>query len=171
MNHRVLVTVGTDYHPFDRLVHWADRWAEQHPECTVVVQHGSSRSPKHALGSAYYTNYELAEQMASADIVVTHGGPATITETRRQRRIPVCVPRDPGLGEHVDDHQLRFARFLGSRELVRLVQSEAEFVTALDDPSSLRIASEGTADDEVLPAGVLRVGEIVAELVTKYRAR
>ena len=171
MSRRVLVTVGTDYHPFDRLVHWADRWAEQNPDSTVVVQHGSSRPPRHAVGSAFFTNYELAEQMASADIVVTHGGPATITETRRQRRIPVCVPRDPGLGEHVDDHQLRFARFLGSRDLVRLVQSETEFVTALDDPAALLIATDGESDEEVLPAGVLRVGEIITALVNQHRAR
>ena len=24
----VFVTVGTDHHPFDRLIHWMDRWLE-----------------------------------------------------------------------------------------------------------------------------------------------
>ncbi len=171
MTHRVLVTVGTDYHPFDRLVGWADRWAEQHPDCTVVVQHGSSRPPQHAVGSPFFTNDELLDQMAAADVVVTHGGPATITETRRRRRVPVCVPRDPGLGEHVDDHQQRFARFLGSRDLVRLALTEEEFVAALDDPHSLLLTTEGAADEAPMPVGVQRIGEIVADLVARHRAR
>jgi UDP-N-acetylglucosamine transferase subunit ALG13 len=171
VTYRVLVTVGTDFHPFDRLVTWADRWAEQHPDCTVVVQHGSSRPPQRATGSAFFTNDELLEQMAAADVVVTHGGPATITETRRRRRMPVCVPRDPNLGEHVDDHQQRFARFLGSRDLVRLVQTENDFAAALDDPEALLLAPEGSSDEASMPEGVLRIGEIVADLVTRHRAR
>ncbi len=46
----VLVSVGTDFHPFDRLVAAVDRWAAQHPEARVVVQHGRSRAPRHAEG-------------------------------------------------------------------------------------------------------------------------
>ena len=28
----VVVSVGTDHHPFDRLVEWVDRWAGEHPD-------------------------------------------------------------------------------------------------------------------------------------------
>ena len=38
----ILVLVGTDHHPFDRLVRWADRWAGAH-EARVVIQHGTAR--------------------------------------------------------------------------------------------------------------------------------
>ncbi len=38
---RVLVTVGTDHHRFDRLIGWVDRWAAAHPEARVLVQHGT----------------------------------------------------------------------------------------------------------------------------------
>lgn len=168
---RILVTVGTDFHTFDRLVGWADGWSVANPDSHVVVQYGSSRAPKVAEGCAFFTPAELHEQMDLADIVVTHGGPATITEARRRQRVPVCVPRDPGLGEHVDDHQQRFARFVGDRGLVRLVQTEAEFVAALSDNSLLVHATDRALPDGALPEGVVRLGDIVSRLIKEHRAR
>jgi hypothetical protein len=43
----VLISVGTDHHPFDRLVTWADGWLATRPEGSVrcVVQSGTSRAP------------------------------------------------------------------------------------------------------------------------------
>ena len=28
----ILVIVGTDHHPFDRLIGWTNEWLKQHPE-------------------------------------------------------------------------------------------------------------------------------------------
>src|SRR5207342_3032116 len=101
----VLVQVGTDHHPFDRLVAWADTWAGAHPDVEVLVQHGRSRAPDVASGSAFLDRDTLTGLLESADVVVSHGGPATISEARAAGHRPVVVPRDPGRGEHVDDHQ------------------------------------------------------------------
>ena len=46
----VLVVVGTDHHPFDRVVGWADEWAASHPGVRVLVQYGTSRPPTTAEG-------------------------------------------------------------------------------------------------------------------------
>ena len=43
---RLVVLLGTDVHPFDRLVTWADTWATQHPADEVVVQHGYTDPPR-----------------------------------------------------------------------------------------------------------------------------
>ncbi len=51
----------------------------------------------------------LEELLAQATVVVCHGGPGTVTEARDAGHVPLCMPRDPELGEHVDDHQQRFA--------------------------------------------------------------
>ena len=143
---RVFVTVGTDFHPFDRLVDWADTWATTNPSVRVVVQYGKSREPQVAEGHAFLSPDGLHRQMDFADLVVTHGGPATITEARRRRCTPICVPRDPSLGEHVDDHQQRFAAFLGTRGLVRLVRTEEEFAAALTDDSLLNRSTQSDVD-------------------------
>jgi UDP-N-acetylglucosamine transferase subunit ALG13 len=168
---RVLVTVGTDFHPFQRLIDWADRWAEAHPASRVLVQHGSTPGPLLAEGIPFLSPDALHREMEAADVVVTHGGPATITEARRRRKLPVCVPRDPALGEHVDDHQLRFARFLGERGMVRLVTAEVDFDRALADGTHTPGAGSEQLGGEALPPGVVLLGEIVAQLVREHRGR
>jgi UDP-N-acetylglucosamine transferase subunit ALG13 len=166
-NRRVLITVGTDFHAFDRLIQWADRWSEANPDACVLVQHGSSRPPHIAKGIPFLSPAELQEEMAAASIVVTHGGPATITEARRVGRTPVCVPRDPSLGEHVDDHQQRFAGFLAERGLVRLVMTEDEFSDALS--TVVDVGREDDAAQWMTPAGVEEVGRIVTRLINDHR--
>lgn len=58
----VFVTVGTDYHPFDRLVQWIDDWMIEGggaARARVFVQSGTSTPPRHAaweklkIGRAY----------------------------------------------------------------------------------------------------------------------
>jgi UDP-N-acetylglucosamine transferase subunit ALG13 len=124
--------VGTDFHPFDRLVGWIDDWLERAGDgVRCVVQHGSSRPPRNASAAAYLSYTELQTAMGSADIVVCHGGPATITEARAHGHRPICVPRDPALDEHIDGHQQRFARRLGEAGLVRLAETPEALNVAL----------------------------------------
>src|SRR5262245_21900671 len=49
----VLVVVGTDYHPFPRLVRAMDEWSKEHPEVDCFVQYGTADAPVHASQSAY----------------------------------------------------------------------------------------------------------------------
>lgn len=114
----VLVLAGTDHHPFDRLVHWVDAAAARHPEARFVVQHGASRPPAVAEGHEFLPHDLIEELLARASGVVCHGGPGCIMDARAAGHVPICVPRDPALGEHVDGHQLRFAALVGSSGVV-----------------------------------------------------
>jgi len=126
----VLGLVGTDHHPFDRVVAWLDAFARTHPDVHVVVQHGTSQPPTAADGVPLLPKAELAGLLDRAAVVVSHGGPSTIVESYRTGRMPVVVPRDPQHGEHVDGHQQRFARFAEQRGLA-LVAHDAAALTAL----------------------------------------
>lgn len=128
----VLVVVGTDHHPFSRLVEWMDRWARQHPQFTCFVQFGTSAAPLVCAGTDFLAHPDLQARMGQAAAVVSHGGPGTIMEMRASGHVPVVVPRDPALGEHVDSHQLRFARVVADRGMIRLALSEADLAGALD---------------------------------------
>jgi UDP-N-acetylglucosamine transferase subunit ALG13 len=45
----VLVVLGTDHHPFDRLVQWIDEFAAtQEPDYRCLVQHGYTTAPARA---------------------------------------------------------------------------------------------------------------------------
>jgi len=55
----VLITVGTDHHPFERLVGWIDRWTPPAP-VRVVVQYGTAVPPHTAEGVAFLAPDEFA---------------------------------------------------------------------------------------------------------------
>ena len=167
----VVVTVGTDHHPFTRLVTWFDHWmARQGERVNAVVQHGTAAPPRFGRAVAYLDHSEFLGLAASAQIVVCHGGPATIAECRRLGHVPIVVPRRPELGEHVDDHQLRFGGRLATKALARVPRDEDELWTLLDagvvDPMTYVLPSDG---ERPVAATVRRFAELVAGLSERGR--
>ena len=160
----VIVAVGTDHHPFHRLVGWIDRWAEANPEVGVLVQGGTSGSTEHCPSVDLLPHAELCDRFAKAAVVVSHGGPSTVMDARMAGRLPIVVGRDPANGEHVDDHQLRFARHLARHGLARVVATEADLHAAiseaLDDPDRFTVPVDGSAI-----TGVVEFGRVMDELL------
>lgn len=167
----LLLTVGTDHHPFDRPIEWLDRLLADgvHDRVRYVAQHGTAEAPKFGEAHAYLDHGRLYAELAEATIVVCHGGPATILAAREAGVLPVVVPRDPAAGEHVDDHQLRFVRHLSAEGLV--VHAETEELlretvdAALENPMYLRLPDRvdaGTAP----PESVRKAGALIDELLT-----
>ncbi|WCN83719.1 glycosyltransferase [Micromonospora sp. LH3U1] len=172
---RLLVAVGTDKHPFDRLVDWLTQWhAQATAPVGLTVQHGHTSEPGLPGAVPFLGHDELQQAMADADLVVCHGGPATILEARRHGHLPIVVPRDPTRGEHVDDHQLLFARRLGAAGLVALCETREALHDALAaglaDPSRYAVAADPDAH-EAQRAAVARVGQIVDDLVARSTPR
>lgn len=128
----VLVVVGTDHHPFNRVVEWVDAWAVLHPAAAVMIQHGSATPPQHAAGARLLPHDELTTHMAAAKAVICHGGPATIADARAAGHLPIVTPRNPRLGEHVDEHQQLFAARLHTRGEIILVEDVATLHATLD---------------------------------------
>jgi len=129
----VFVSVGTDHHPFDRLVIWMESWVPpKDVEVKVLVQYGFSRTPEHLPAQAFLEAEELRTAIRSADVVVTQGGPGGIMDARRIGLIPIVVPRSARLGESVDDHQIAFTSHVASLGEVVEATSESELHRALD---------------------------------------
>lgn len=109
----VVVSVGTDHHPFDRLIRSVLLWSRARNESVrLIVQHGSS-APS-AVGEDYHllARDDLLRAYEEAHVIVTQVGPGTIADVNEVRRRPIVVPRDPHRGEVVDDHQYAFGRFM-----------------------------------------------------------
>lgn len=172
---QLLVAVGTDKHPFDRLVSWLEEWhVEAADHVGLTVQHGHTRAPEVPGAVPFLGHDALQSAMAGADLVVCHGGPATILEARRHGHLPIVVPRDPSQGEHVDDHQQLFARRLGAAGMVALCESRDELrdtlAAGLADPTRFAVTADPAASD-AQQAAVARVGQIVDELVAAAARR
>lgn len=162
----VLVLVGTDHHAFDRLVGWMDNWAAENASAArVLIQRGTSSTPATAESVQYLDHARLLELMEQAAVIVCHGGPTTIAESRRLGTLPVVVPRDPASSEHVDAHQMRFTRRLAADGLLLHAEDRASLVSFLDralaDPGTVRVVDTG-ADE--LARSSSRFGEAVAAL-------
>ena len=144
----LLVTVGTDHHPFDRLVRWVDAWlARDEAGLRCLMQTGTSAPPGGPADWRAYLEFEaLQTAMREAAAVVCHGGPGTILGARHMGAVPIVVPRQHRLGEHVDDHQVAFSRRLGAEGSVFLAETEDDLHGLLDrvvaEPAAFRAGSE-----------------------------
>ena len=167
----VVATVGSDHHPFDRLIRWVDRWAAAHPDADVWCQYGTSAAPVHAAGERFAAADDLLARIAGASAVVTAAGPGTVMEIRAAGTRPIVVPRRSSLEEHVDDHQRAFARTLADAGVAVVCDRAPDLWRVLDtvaaDPSWLRLPpGEATAE----PPGRARVAAVI-EALARGRGR
>jgi UDP-N-acetylglucosamine transferase subunit ALG13 len=135
----VFVTVGTDHHPFDRLIRWIDEWLNG-ASADCFVQFGTSQAPSMCPGSAYLSHEETRQRIADADAIVCHGGPGTIIDCLSSGTMPIVVPRRHDDGEHVDDHQVRFTARLEESAYIKVAQTSVELGDLLE------AALQGSAD-------------------------
>jgi UDP-N-acetylglucosamine transferase subunit ALG13 len=125
----VFVSVGTDFHPFDRLCQWVDGWLADGGKAVArcFVQTGTSTPPRHAEHGQYLGHEQMESMMREAAVVVCHGGPGTIMLAATMGKRPIVVPRRKAAGEHVDDHQHSFTRRIAADGAILLAESEAAF--------------------------------------------
>jgi UDP-N-acetylglucosamine transferase subunit ALG13 len=130
----ILVTVGTNEAPFDRLLLALGGRQPVDGE-QLVVQHGpSSVRPPGAECVDYLPYDELADAIRRARVVVTHAGVGSIMTSLSNGRRPIVVPRLARYGEAVDDHQIGLGRRLAAEGLVTCAETEEAIREALDAP-------------------------------------
>ena len=112
----IFVTVGTHEQPFNRLVEYMDKWAETHDEKVIMQTGFSTYEPKHCEWSKLYPFETMKKLVDDARIVVTHGGPSSFIMPLQVGKVPIVVPRVKELNEHVNDHQLDFAKAVAERQ-------------------------------------------------------
>lgn len=112
----ILVTVGTEGFPFDRLMTWISNLVKQDwMQEKVIVQYGScifvpSGVEAHKLLPAF----EFQELVMSANLVIGHCGEGTLSLVEKIKVPYILVPRTAAFKEHVDNHQLELANELAT---------------------------------------------------------
>lgn len=163
----IFVTVGTDHHPFNRLVQWTESWMESRGHTAdVFIQTGTSAAPKIARWSAYLGREEMKDLVQEATGIVCHGGPGTIQDARSNGFVPIVVPRESHLGEHVDDHQVAFTGRVGAKGDVKVARTEEAFGRLLDqmltDVDQFRTRGPFVSEQELAVARFERIIEVAA---------
>lgn len=134
----IFAALGTHLQPMDRLVRALDSVALSDPDEPIVIQSASFRyQPQRCQARGIMAHSELDATMRRASVIITHGGPGMIMAALALGRRPIVVPRDPRFGEHVDAHQVRFARWLTERRPVSVVLDVVDLPSAIAEVRAL----------------------------------
>lgn len=113
----IFVTVGTHEQAFNRLIQKNDELKRDGLiKDEVIMQTGfSTYKPKYCKWKKLIPYQQMKQYVDEARIVITHGGPASFIMPLQVGKVPIVVPRQKKFDEHVNDHQLEFARNVAQR--------------------------------------------------------
>ncbi len=86
----------------------------------------SNYHPKNCKYADFVSHDEMQRFVEDARIVITHGGPSSFIMPLQVHKIPIVVPRLKTFNEHVNDHQLDFARQVATRKKNILVVEDID---------------------------------------------
>ena len=113
----ILITVGTEKFPFDRLMKWVSQLIAQNliqPTLEeVIIQYGScTMVPQQADNYKLLPAGQFMNLVKQADVIIAHCGEGTIDLLTNLNKPFILVPRSGKHLEHVDDHQIELAEQL-----------------------------------------------------------
>ncbi len=113
----IFVTVGTHEQPFDRLLKCIDKMIEDGiiTEIVIVQKGYTDYEMKNCKAEKLIPYDEMQKYINEARIIITHGGPASFIAPLSIGKIPIVVPRKKDYNEHVNNHQLEFAKEVEKR--------------------------------------------------------
>lgn len=135
----IFVTVGTHEQGFDRLLKEIDKLIEKGIiKEEVFIQTGFSEyEPKNCNFNKLISYKKMKRMVTDARIIITHGGPASFVMPLQLGKIPIVVPRQQKFNEHINDHQLEFAKVVSERNaniiLIEDIESLGEIIIKYDE--------------------------------------
>ncbi len=113
----IFVTVGTHEQQFNRLIEFIDKMKGAGKiDDDVVMQIGySTYEPQFCKWDRLIPYDQMEKNVESARIVITHGGPASFIMPLRLGKVPIVVPRQYAYREHINNHQVTFAKQVSER--------------------------------------------------------
>lgn len=157
----LVVSLGTDYHTFDRLLRWVKAYLAENPQVRCLVQHGHTSPVEGADNVKLLPAGTLKRLYAKAQVVLVQGGPGSIQDARATGAIPLVVPRRVEFDEVVDNHQVPFVTMMEKQGGAVIVESRADLfdklTLAFENPSLFHAAKPYVANPSIA-AGQLAQG-------------
>ena len=105
----ILVTLGTQDKPFDRLLKAIDKEIKNgNIKDEVIVQAGFTKYKSKNMKILDLIDREEFEKLiTNCNLLITHGGVGSIMTGLNHNKTVIAVPRLSKYGEHVNDHQIQ----------------------------------------------------------------
>ncbi|HIK04796.1 MAG TPA: glucosyl transferase [Trichormus sp. M33_DOE_039] len=142
----ILVTVGTEQYPFNRLMHWIEVLLQTELiQEEIVVQYGNSTIlPAGAKVYRFLKEENFQDLIRQARIVIAHCGEGTLLLLDSLDKPYILVARSQQFQEHVDDHQVELALAL-SQINVPIAWCPGDLVRFLEQPRQVSVADVSNA--------------------------
>lgn len=129
----ILVVVGTQKFPFNRLLKKIDEWIIQEGiDEQIIAQIGySTYKPQKYMAFDFLDEEKFGEYIDACDVLITHGGLGSILNGIKAKKKVIVVPRLKKYNEHVDDHQYEIARAFAELGYVCLCENLDDLGTYL----------------------------------------
>ena len=149
----LVVSLGTDYHTFDRLLRWVKAYLAENPQVRCLIQHGHTSPVEGADNVKFLPAGTLKRLYAKAQVVLVQGGPGSIQDARATGAIPLVVPRRVEFDEVVDNHQVPFVTMMERQGGAVIVESRADLfdklTLAFENPSLFHAAQPYVANPSI----------------------
>lgn len=131
-----------------------------------MVQYGHTPFTCDACESHAFIDMPRFETLVkSAEVLILHAGAGSVLNAVRAGRLPVIVPRRAVLGEHVNDHQVDFARQLATEGRILLVEDVADLEDAVTKARTS--AALSTACMTMIPPLVDAINEVLVRYASQ----
>jgi UDP-N-acetylglucosamine transferase subunit ALG13 len=144
----ILVTVGTEQYPFNRLMQWVETLLNHDLiQEEIIVQYGTcTLLPTGAKVYKVLKEEQFQELIEQARVIIAHCGEGTVLLLDSFEKPFILVPRSHTFKEHIDNHQVEMALALADVD-VPIAWSPADLVRFLANPQKVPVTnlSETTA--------------------------
>lgn len=159
------VSVGNAKQPFRRLLDAIADLAPHLPQ-PVIVQHGHTPFASADCRVVPFMGMdEFAYQIKTAQLLILHAGAGSVIHALETGKYPVVMPRRADLGEHVNDHQIEFARALGEMGKVMVVETPERLAQAVQ---GVLASAAGPRNTGAIAHAELRMVALVREVLADY---
>ncbi len=131
----ILVTVGTEQYPFNRLMNWLTVLLEAQliPDALLIQSGTCSQLPPNVSAVSFLPPTELQRRAAEAELIISHCGEGSTSLLKSSRSPYILVPRCQRFGECADNQQIMLAAALYQRG-VPIAWSPGDLVRYLQTP-------------------------------------
>lgn len=167
----IFAASGTTGFPFKRLLEAIEIISGSRLQEKIILQYSQPLDrifPRRVRVVKFVPIKSMNLLFSTADVILTHAGFGSVLQAvKLGKRPPIVFPRLSKFGEHIDDHQLAFAKYLASRKLVHML-SKPEGILRLIKTAGASAHHEKIA---LMETGRFRLINYLTEITSKYGSK